>query len=157
MRLMRLAHSQMVYMIFLHTLLLCQIFRWGRYSDGAHSEGEALTPSTSPAYVLSAHTLACSPARSWLLLLGPCSFSLNPRLRGWHLVLQAFRVRAAGVRCCSHHILLVAWFSLSRDVIRGVAALKKNICSHRCQDIQNSLIFFLWKYKLFCFFIINIY
>lgn len=71
MRLMRLAHSQIVCMIFLHPLLLCQIFKWGRHSEGAHREGEALTPSTSPACVLSAHTLACSPARSWLLQFLP--------------------------------------------------------------------------------------
>lgn len=54
MRLMRPVHSQTVSMIFLHTVLVCQNMRWGRCLEGSHREGEALTPSTSPAYVLSA-------------------------------------------------------------------------------------------------------
>lgn len=146
---MRLAHSQMVYMIFLHTLLLCQIFRWGRYSDGAHREGEALTPSTSPAYVLSAYTLACSPARSWLLLLGPCSFSLDPRLRGWHLLLQASCVRAAGVSCCSHHILPVACFSLSRAVIRGGSSTQEQYVFSQMSGYPELIYFLFVKVQTF--------
>lgn len=83
---MRLAHSQTFSVIFLHTLLMCQIIRWGRYSEGSRREGKALTPSTSPAHLLSEmrlwwrHTPLVAVQRwSWLLLPGPCGLSLNPR------------------------------------------------------------------------------
>lgn len=89
--------------------------------------------------------------------LVPAVSPWTPGLRGWYLLLQGSLVRPAGVRWCSHHILPVAWFSPSRAVIRGTAAFKKNMCSHRCQDIQNSCIFFPWKYKLFCVFIVSSY
>lgn len=68
--------SNGLYDLPLHTaavsyLQMRKTFRWGT-QGGRGSD-------TSPASVLSAHTLACSPARSWRLLLGPHSFSLNPR------------------------------------------------------------------------------
>lgn len=48
----------------------------GRGSDTKHQP--SLRAICNEATV-EAHTLACRPAWSWLLLLGPCSFSLNPR------------------------------------------------------------------------------
>lgn len=101
---MRLAHSQTICMIFLHTLLLCQIFRWGRHSGGAQREGEALTPSTSPAYVPSAmrppwrHT----PSPAGQPGAGSCSWAPAvspwiPGLRAWHLGVQGSQCEGC---CC---------------------------------------------------------
>jgi len=89
MRLMRLAHSQTISVIFLHTLLMRQTVRWGRYSEGSRREGETLTLSSSPAYMLAEmgpprrHTpLAAVQHRSRLLLRGPHGLSLNPSSTG---------------------------------------------------------------------------